>query len=177
MFYDALVFWLARPPYVRWLAAALLLAAAAAADLRGRATVPYPFAADTVLAGQPFAAQVDWREVPVGLLPDPGPTDGRAARDLAPGEPITAAAVASHDRVPAGWWAVPVDLPGTAAVGGRVRLVAPAAGLNVEGIVAAAPEAGPFAVTSPGLVAVPPEHAGAVAIAAAQGDLVIMLGT
>ena len=177
MGYGAGVFWLERPPLLRWIAAPLLVIGSASLDLARDATEPFPFVATAVARDDPVdPADLEWRDVPVGLLGAAAVASGVATRDLAPGEPLTAGAVADV-VVPGGWWAVPVELPEGARAGTPVRLVALDPALDVEGVVAEAPAHGAFAVATPGLVAVPPDVAGIVAQAAGGGRLVVLLGT
>jgi hypothetical protein len=168
--------------------AATLILAAAVVDLTGRATERYPFAADPIVAGAALTvADIEWRDIPRGLLPTPpdiadgtGPADSAglaAAHDIAPGEPITPSHVTTGEVIPDGWWSVPVDLPEGVATGTAVRLVATEPQVDGAGVVARPTASGPFAVTSPGLVAVPPELAGAVARASAGGTLLVLIGT
>jgi hypothetical protein len=171
------VFWMSRPPYHRWLAAATLLAIAAFLDLAGRATTRFPFVTRDVGAGESVTDAIEWRDVPTGMLGDAGDITGRATHPLAEGEPLTAGAVSTGAVVPTGWWSVPVDLPGAAHRGAHVRLLAADPPLDVEGVVVGLPETGAFGVTSPGLVAVPPGDTAEVATAAAGGTLVVLLGT
>ncbi len=45
------MFWLARPPYLRWAAAAAVVVAALVWDLRGTGDILYPFAARAIAGG------------------------------------------------------------------------------------------------------------------------------
>jgi hypothetical protein len=176
--YVAEVFWLTRPPLLRWLAAAAIVVIAAYTDLRGTATERYPFVAAIVPTGASVADAIQWREVPVGLLPEAGDAAGHAVRRLDAGEPLTAAATANDGPVvPSGWWSIAVPLPPSAAAGGRVRLVSAEEGLDVEGVIVEAAALGAFATTTEGLVAVPPATAAPVAQAVSRGALVVLVGT
>ncbi len=174
--YVAGVFWLLRPPYLRWVGAAALVAVAALFDVAGSATEPFPFASESIASGAPVDSAIEWRDVPRGLLPAPADPSGFAARRIDPGEPLTAGAVRATGGIPAGWWSVPVDLPESAQVGTAVRLVSPESNLDVRGIVAQPTGSGAFATTSPGLVAVAPGDAAAVAAAVAQDRLIVLMG-
>ncbi len=176
--YGAPVFWLERPPYVRWVAAALLLAGAAAMDLTERAESPFPFVVSALAGGEPITpGDVEWRNVPTGLLGRPATPRGVAAHDLDVGDPLVAGAVADASAVPTGWWSVPIELPESASVGDRVRLVSLEPALDVEGVVAQPSQSSAFSTRLPGLVAVPHDRAGSVARAAGSGRLVVLLGT
>ena len=45
------MFWLTRPPYLRWAAAAAVVVAAFLWDLRGSSDILYPFATSAIAAG------------------------------------------------------------------------------------------------------------------------------
>lgn len=170
------MFWLTRPPYLRWAAAALILAAALAWDLNGRSGVSYPFAAQPISAGAPIGeADVEWRTVPDGILAMPDLTAPVAARAIAEGEPLVPSAVDADRGIPAGWWAVPVALPTAAGIGARVRLIAADSGVQSEGIVVALGSADLLSISEAGLVAVPAEHAAAIALAANDGTLIVLV--
>jgi hypothetical protein len=170
------VFWLTRPPYLRWAAAALLLIAALAWDLRGRSGEPYPFAARSIAAGTVIEeADVEWRTVPAGVLAIPDLSTPIAARAIPEGEPILPSAVDAEAGTPAGWWAVPVALPAAAGVGSRVRLIATDTRVESEGIVVATGSSDLLSISDAGLVAVPPERATAIATAAIAGTLIVLV--
>lgn len=175
--YVARVFWLIPPPYLRWLAAALVFGGAAYLDFAAPPTEPYPFAARSIESGEPLAEGVEWRDVPAGLLPPSAALEDHAARQIAAGEPLTGTAARPDDGIPAGWWSVPVALPVTAAPGTPVRLVAQEAALDVTGFVTESATTGAFATPSMGLVAVAPDVAADVAAAGAAGRLIVLLGT
>lgn len=168
------MFWLHRPPYLRWLVAAMIVVAAVVWDLDTTRTEPHPFAARPLERGVLLTeGDVTWRNVPVGLLAQPDLSAAVPAVDVSAGEPIVPSLLGSHDPVPADWWAVAVPLPSGVPVGARVRLVV-ATG-TVDGIVVtvAPDEIGSFATD--GLVAVSPDHADAVARAVAEGDATVLV--
>lgn len=170
------MFWLTRPPYLRWAAAVLLLIAALAWDLRGRSGVPYPFAAQPIAAGTAIEeADVEWRTMPAGALAMPDLSVPIAARAIPAGEPILPSAVDADAGIPHGWWAVPVALPAAAVIGSRVRLIATDSRLESEGIVVAAGSTDLLSISDAGLVAVPPERATAIATAAVAGTLIVLI--
>lgn len=165
-----------RPPYLRWGAAACLVASAFAWDASGRRTEPYPVAAADIERGSPIDdASVRWVDLPVGVLTAPDLTGAVAARLIAAGEPIALGALETASPVPAGWWSVAVPLPDTAVPGTSVRLVIVDPPASADGIVVAAPASDPFASARDGLVAVPADVAASVAVAAAEGLVVTLL--
>ncbi len=172
-----MVLWLERPPYLRWLAAGLLLVAGLYLDLADRATEPYPFTVVAVGAGDAVDdAMIEWREVPVGLLGPPAAPGGAAVRSLDPGDPLTASTLTAAAVVPPGWWSVPMERPESVAAGSRVRLISADPPLDAEGVVTAPPTRDTFSVVSPGLVAVPADQAASAAQASQRGTLTVLLG-
>jgi len=170
------VFWLTRPPYLRWVAAALLFIAALVWDVRGRTGVPYPFAAHQIAAGAAIGEEdVEWRTVPSGLLALPDLALSIASRAIDEGEPILPSAIDFAGGIPNGWWSVPVALPETAVAGSRVRLITTEGTVESEGIVVTAGSSDLLSISDAGLVAVPPEHAAAVATAAVDGTLIVLI--
>jgi hypothetical protein len=174
--YIRLVFWLARPPYLRWVAAAALVVAAFLWDLRGSSDILYPFAASAIAAGATITeAEVDWRRVPKGTMVLPDLSDPVAARDLPAGEPIVPSAVSATTTIPEGWWSVSVPLPATAVPGTRIHLIDAGSGVETDGIVVAAGSHDLMSFEESGMAAVPPEVATQIAIAARDGTLVLLL--
>jgi hypothetical protein len=171
------VYWLPRPPYLRWAGAALLLAAALAWDLRAPRTELRPFAARSLQAGETVAApDVAWREVPAGLLPAADLQGATAAVALAPGDPLVDAVLRRGPAVPEGWWQIPIAVGSHAAAGDEVLLVLLDPPATIGGLVVAPQQGDSFSLDfRPALVAVPGESAALVAAAAAAGTLVAAL--
>jgi SAF domain len=169
------VFWLTRPPYLRWAAAVVLFLAALMWDLHGRGGVSYPFAARPIDAGASLGEEdVEWRTVPDGLFVMPDLSAPVATRPIAAGEPILPSFVDESAGIPEGWWAVPVALPAAATRGASVRLIAPG-GVETDGIVVAVGSSDLLSFSDAGLVAVPPDHAATVAAAAIEGTLIVLI--
>lgn len=168
------MYWLPRPPYLRWAGAALLLVGALAWDLRAPALEVRPFAARALAAGEPIdAAAVEWREVPAGLLPSPDLTAAVAAMDLAAGDPLLPALLGTRVAIPDGWWEIPAAIGTHAAAGDAVMLVITDPPSTVEGLVVSPQQGDAYSLDyRPAVVAVPAEAAGLVASAAAAGSLV-----
>jgi hypothetical protein len=171
------VFWLRRPPYARWLAALALVAAAAAIDLSDGRTQPHPYLTADVAAGETVdESLLHWRDIPSGILPDIDLAPSVAARDLVAGEPILPGDLTPGPAIPSDWWAVPLPIPGNPAPGSPVWIVLTDTATTVEGVVVAAAEPDTFAAQTTGLAAVPGEHAAAVAAAAIDQSVVVLLG-
>lgn len=165
---------LTRPPYLRWIAAVVLVAAAVGWDLSARATAPHPFAARVIPAGSPLTEDtVEWRDAPAGSWEVPDLASATwAAHRIEAGDPITASLTTGSAAIPQGWWAVPIRIPPGVGRGASVRLLLPTGG-TVAGVVAVPASDDVF--TGPtGAVAVAEEHLRTVATAAA-GDLVTVL--
>ena len=170
------MFWLTRPPYIRWVVAASIVVAALLWDLRGSAQIQYPFAATAIAAGTPITdSQVVWRSIPVGAMEMPDLSDPVASRDVAAGEPIIPSAVSGESIVPDGWWSVPVPLPGSALPGTRIRLVGIETEFETDGIVVSVAGEDLLSFSESGLVAVPPAFAAVVAIASRDGTLIVLV--
>jgi hypothetical protein len=168
------MYWLQRPPYLRRAAAVALVAAAFAWDLRGSSTEVHPFAARAIAAGSPIdQADLTWRRIPEGSFDVPELTGRVAAVDLAAGDPISGSVLAPPTSVPAGWWAVPVDVGAHAVTGEPVLLVVTDPPLTVGGIVVSTQRGDPYSLDyRPALVAVPGEVAPVIAAAGRAGLLV-----
>lgn len=170
------MFWLTRPPYLRWAAAAAIVVAAFVWDLHGSAESPYPFAAHAIPAGTRITdPDVEWRSLPVGAIAMPDLTRPVAAHDLVGGEPIVPSSITMTSPIPDGWWAVPVALPPGTPPGIRARLIGTDPVFETEGIVIAAAEQDLLSFSEGGSVAVPPDHAATVALAARDGTLIVLL--
>jgi len=144
-------------------------------DLAERATGPFPFAAVDLARGQPIAPEsIVWRQVPRGSLQTP-PLDGTtAAKEIKAGDPIVRSLVSGAIPLPPNTWAVPVPLPLGAGQGTVVNLVF-ADGSDVAGTIVQPASEDSLGFTSDGLVAVHRSAANAVALAAANGDLVVLI--
>jgi hypothetical protein len=180
------VYWFRRPPYLRWAAAALLIVTAAWMDLRPQPTFLQPFATVDLDPGTALDnTMIEWRSVPVGLLPPLNDPQGVVLRQVAAGEPLVPS-VLSTRRIPApdGWWTMEVQLPSGAAPGQEVQLILLPTGSNdlprsVPGLVIApAPtDPDPLAIEpEPGLVAVPADLAAITAAAIADRSVSAILG-
>ncbi|MDJ0923498.1 MAG: hypothetical protein QNJ77_02960 [Acidimicrobiia bacterium] len=168
------MFWLRRPPYLRWIGAGLLLAIGVLIEFRPIPVERYPFAAEPLAAGTRIDEAIDWRDVPGGLMPAwAGAVSGIAAIDIETGDPLLPSVVADQ-ATPTGWWSIPVPLVATVAPGTRVRLVAGYGGAILEGIVVEPGIDDGFETVA--MVAFPPSDAPLAAAAAANDALVVMIG-
>lgn len=168
------MYWLQRPPLLRRAAAAILIVAAFAWDLRGSPTEPHPYAARAIAVGSEITAgDVVWRRLPAASFVIPDLVGRIAAVDLPAGEPITASGLAPPTQVPNGWWAVPIEIGPHAVPGDEVMLVITDPPVTVGGVVVGAQRGDPYSLDyRPALVAVPAEMAPVVAAAARAGMLV-----
>jgi len=142
-------------------------------DLSGPATEAYPFVARTAAAGEDL--QIEWRHVPAGLLPPTGAPPATAWRTLEAGVPLVPGAAGAAPAMPDGWWALEIELPLTASAGAAVLVAVRDPHLEVAGLVVSAPGSGSFGSTIPGLVALPGDHAAAVASALAEHRASILI--
>ena len=167
--------WLGRPPYLRWIAAASLVVAGLAWDVSKRTTEPFPFAAVDLARGQILAPEdIEWRPVPSGSLVMPSLIGVTAATTIHSGDPIVPSLVSATAPIPSDSWAVPVPLPLGAGQGMSVRLVF-VDGSWTSGIVVQPATEDSFGLISQGLVAVDGEAANSVALATANGDLIVLI--
>ena len=168
--------WLQTPEWGRRLAAITILVVALLIEFRPDATTEHPFLTDEASAGTEIGSwNTEMRRVPAGLF-DPVRLPASATRPLHAGEPVLATAIGSGPQIPDGWWNIETDLPSTAALGARVRVLVGDTGRWVEGFVSAAESEDDFG-GEPGMVAVSPEDAFEVAGAAAAGSLFVMIET
>ncbi len=170
------MFWLAKPPYLRWAAMGVVLVAAFAVDLRDQRTERRPFAARDIALGEQVDGAVEWKDVLAGRW-EPVDTAGLVATTaIRRGEPIVASMLSSWSPPPDDWWSVEVDLPDSATVGRTARVAVTEPLLTVDGIVVAVADGGAFGASATGLVAIPPDSADAVARASALGRVSVLLG-
>lgn len=171
------MYWLKRPPYLRWAAAAALVAVSMAIELRPAPMVEHPFAAADLGRGEAVTSDsVEWHEVPEGLLQLPTLDAGAVlTTDVGGGEPLLPSQLATGRLAPADWWSVPVGLPPGLPAGALVQLVDTETGTATDGIVTASATDDPFAIDPAGLVAVPAEAAAVVATAEAGGLLIVLV--
>jgi len=168
------MFWLQPPPYLRRIGAVLLVVGALVWDLRGSATISYPVASRAVAAGTAISGDdIRWVRLPEGSLPPPDVADAVAAVDIAAGDPIAPSLIAPKVLLPAGWWAVPIEVGVGATPGDTVLLVVTDPPLTIPGLVMQAQNGDRLALDyRPALVAVPGETAAVVAAAERAGLLV-----
>lgn len=168
------MYWLQRPPYLRWAAAAVLVIGAAVWDLRPEPTALHPFLTSPVSAGESIdATDLEWRTIPAGLITEPDLTHPVAAIDLALGTPLVQEMLRAPVTAPEGWWEVPVAVGAHASAGDHVMLVVIDPPTTVAGIVITAQRGDPYSLDyRPASVAVPADSAPLVAAASAHGTVV-----
>jgi hypothetical protein len=169
--------WLEPFPWLRWTLVSLVAVVAVYVEFRPDPTVPVPFATTMIAPGEIIdTSNTEIRNAPAGLL-EPGRRGDVATTPILPGAPVLASEVGEQGRtVPPGWWIVTVPIPDGAVAGDEVRLVLLDSALDVPGVVASPGSDDAFA-TADGTVAVPPEGSTDVAMAAANGRLVVLLSS
>ena len=175
--YGRRVYWLARPSYWRWAAAILLVATSLYLELRPVPSVPHPFAQTDLAAGSDIAdTQVDWRSIPIGVLPETL-VEGFLLVDVPAGQPLLPSMLGATPAIPNGWWGLAVPVPAGSLPGSEVRLVVDLRGSPrvVPGILIRTFDETTIEGTS-ALVAIPEADAGAVAAALTDGALSVLVG-
>lgn len=170
--------WLARPPYLRWAAAALLVALAAWSELSPPPTTTLTFLATDVAAGTEIEeSHILRRRVPTSDIATVEP-NGVAALDLKAGDPLLATMI-TDVAVPPGWNVIQAPVPdgaGPGAVATGVILTDGSAPIEFPALVVSSSGSDPFGAAT-GRLAVSPEWTAAAAAAAAEARLVIGVRT
>jgi hypothetical protein len=112
--------------------------------------------------------------MPAGSLLLPLLENAAASVAIIAGDPLVASLLSASSSVPLNSWAVPVPLPIGAVPGTSVNLVF-SDGTDVPGVIIQPATEDSLGFTSEGLVAVEDIAANAVALAAANGDLVVLI--
>ncbi|MFP3913412.1 MAG: SAF domain-containing protein [Actinomycetota bacterium] len=170
--------WLERPPLVRWLGAAALVAVAAWSELAPPATTTANYLTRDIPAGTSLTPEhVEERRVPTGAVDTVEPS-GVAATDLAAGDPLVASMI-TRVAVPAGWMVIEAPVPAHASPGAHATAVIledGSAPVEFPSLVVRVEDADPLGGAS-GTLAVPPEWLGPAAAASAEGRLLIGVET
>lgn len=167
------MFWLSRPPYLRWALAAVVVLTGVLIELRPPTTVPHPFAVRPIAIGEVVDdSSVVWREVPAGLLA-PTKLPLVSDRPIGVGEPVLGGDGPEQvSSIPDGWWAIEVGIPDGTRSGNTVRLVT-ATGV-ADGVVVDVRE-GDFGERT-ALVAVPDAAVSMVAAAVLDATMAVLVG-
>ena len=145
-----------------------------ALELDGGAAERYPFAATAIRVGDEITDAVEWRDIPVGLLPAwQEPPDGIATYDVAAGHPLLPG-VGGDVIIPAGAWSLQVPLPVATPPGTHLRLLNSITGDQIDGVVASAGFDNGFETTA--MVAFSADDAPRAAQAIAGDAFVVMIG-
>lgn len=162
-----------RPPIWRWFGAAVLVVVGLYGEYRPEAVSSHPYLMADVPAGVTID-EVEWRQIPAGVLPSVDGLPFVARIDLPAGTPLTPA-VLGEVLAPDGWWSLPVELPSFLSPGTRLVLLVDQHGEPVESLVlAATPDDDGFGPPT-GLIAVAPEDATSVARANISGSLIVLI--
>ena len=174
------MYWYARPPWIRWVLSALLVAVAFGVELTGPVTEERWFARTDISAGQQLEPGLfELKQVSAGSLADVAPA-GFALVAIASGDPLTASTINPRSRItPTGWWSIEITVPQHLTAGQSVRLVianSEAEPTVVDGIaVSVGTNNDPFTQqTAVGIIAVPPEDAAIVASASQSGRMSVL---
>lgn len=131
-----------------------------------------------VQAGDSLSPDVlEWREVPVGFLPELAEPNGIFVANFTAGTPLVQSMLAAEPAMPPGWWGIEVPVPGGTSVGTEVRLVVDVRlePKVIPGVVIRI--VGEDSLTGlSALVAVPEAEVGAAAAALADGSLRTLVG-
>lgn len=166
--------WLQSPPWIRWFLAALIAAGALWVEFRPSPTVEYLFATESIASGETLEGHnTTSRRGPAGLLSTARPGDV-AATDINNGDPILQSSVGSASSIPGEWWWIELELPAGARAGNAARLVLIDSGVVVDAVIARAPTEDSFGGVL-GSVAVSPDVASDVAVAATAGRIAVMI--
>lgn len=168
------MFWLSRPPYVRWTLAAIIVITGLMMEITPESTMPHPFAVADLAVGDTIDdTVVVWRDVPKDLF-DPVVLPTTAPRPFQVGDPVLIGddSATGNNGIPEGWWGVEVDVPAGARSGMSVKLVT--GGAAVDGIVIDVTD-GDYGERT-GLIAVPGDAAESVAAAALDTSVMVLIG-
>lgn len=173
------MFLLARPPVMRWVAAAALVVAAMWADLRPPTVTEHPFLLVDVGAGQTIEeSMVELRTILVGTF-DPVELPIIAPRPMTIGDPVVATGSQPlPPAVPEGWLMVEVSVPAGTTVGADVVVVVSdtdSSPLLVSGLVVETGIVGDFG-DAVAACAFPPREAALVAVAISEQRASVLVG-
>lgn len=171
---------MARPPYIRWILVGLLVVVSLWLEIRPVQTVRHPYLTRDLVAGEPVAGALEWREIAGGVL-EPVSGTGFAGRSLVAGQPLLRGdTVATAKLIPPGWWVLDLPVPSEAVSGTRIQLVVLPDGDRqpvppIGGIVTdvRSPEYGGDETI--GSVAFPPDRAATAAVAIAGDNVAVLL--
>ena len=171
------VIWLQSPPWARWIAALLIAAAAVWIEIRPAPSTSHAFAIEDIAAGTVVDhTNTETRPMPTGSL-TPVELGQTALRPIRAGDPVLATDVGdSQELVPSNWWAIELALPRSARAGDSARLVLLDGTEVIEGVVVTPASEDPLG-SGLGMIAVPPDTAGEVARAVAEGRAAVMIAS
>ena len=172
------MYWFRRPPYLRWVAAFVIVTVALWMDLRREPTELRPFAVATIEAGTTIESDlIEYLEVPAGLLPEVE-LDGITVNLIQSGEPIIPALLSDRGALPDGWWALEMQVPSGVSPGSELRLVVEGdGGIAIPAIVTSVVPRDPLDGWSQpsALVAIPADRAGAIAAPLSEGRVRVLI--
>jgi hypothetical protein len=175
------VYWLARPPVFRRVAAIFVMTVALLVGLRRPPTVDFPFSAIEIAPGSVIAQEmVELRSIAAGFIEPSDPVGSRALVPIAAGRPLTAEVIGPDPGVPVGWWALDLPVPPGLTAGSPVQVVISPiqdeAAVAVPGVAVVSGGANQLGENT-AMVAVPGSRAVLVAVAARDSRVTVLLGT
>lgn len=172
------MFWMTRPPYLRWAAAAAILAVGFVIELRPSDSIEVPVTTVDVAAGSVLdPSDVVWRDAPADLFSTVD-LPATVTRRVPAGSVVTPADLRSgSEPIPPGWWSIQLPVPAGTTPGDDVLavIVSDTATTSVRGRVASEVLDDGFSALD-GLVAFAPADAVAVAEAAMENRVTVLLG-
>lgn len=171
--YGDAVYWMKHPPVWRHLAAAALVVFGLYGEFRQPPVSSHPYLSADVEAGA-VIDQVEWREIPAGVLPSVTDLPLVARIDLPAGTPLIPS-VLGEVAPPQGWLSLVIEMPTLTAPGTRLMLLTDQTSDPVDAVVLATARDDIGYGAPTGIVAIAPDEALAVARAAASGSLTVLM--
>ncbi|NNL47265.1 MAG: hypothetical protein HKO76_02765 [Acidimicrobiia bacterium] len=171
--YGGAVYWMRNPPVWRRLAASALVVIGLYGEYRQAPVSSHPYLTADTEAGA-VIDDLEWREIPAGVLPSVASLPLVAKIDLPAGTPLTPS-VLGEVAAPKGWLSLVIELPALTAPGTRLMLLADQISDPIDAVVLATAHDDIGYGAPTGIVSVAPENAIAVARADATGSLTVLM--
>ncbi len=162
-----------HPPVWRHLAAAALVVFGLYGEFRQPPVSSHPYLSADVEAGA-VIDQLEWREIPAGVLPSVTDLPLVARIDLPAGTPLIPS-VLGEVVPPEGWLSLVIEMPTLTAPGTRLMLLTDQTSDPVDAVVLASARDDIGYGAPTGIIAIAPDKALTVARAAASGSLTVLM--